>query len=118
LGTAFLTCPEAAIHPGWKQLLRESPDTSTQVTLAFSGRMARGINNDFMRRLAAQQHELPAYPVQNALTAELRAAAGRAGRTEYLSLWAGQGLAMGRGLPAAELMARLEAELARALARE
>jgi len=87
------------------------------VTLAFSGRMARGINNDFMRRLAAQQHELPAYPVQNALTAELRAAAGRAGRTEYMSLWAGQGLPMSRSLPAAELMAQLESELARALTR-
>ena len=117
LGTAFLTCPEAAIHAGWKKLLRESAETSTQVSLAYSGRMARGIVNDFMRRMAPHQHEVPAYPVQNALTAELRAAAGRAGRTEYMSLWAGQGLPMSRGLPAAELMAQLESELARALAR-
>lgn len=117
MGTAFLTCPEAAIHPGWKKLLRESPETSTSTTIAFSGRMARGITNDFMRRMAPHQSRIPAYPVQNALTGEIRAAATKAGRTEYLSLWAGQGLPMSRGLPAAELMAQLETELAQAWAR-
>ncbi len=109
-GTAFLTCPEASAHPGWQRLLRESPDTATGVTMAFSGRMARGISNDFMRRMAGHQHQVPPYPVQNALTGEIRAAAAKAGRTDYLSLWAGQGLTMSRGLPAAELMAQLEAE--------
>jgi nitronate monooxygenase len=115
LGTAFLSCSEASAHPGWQRLLRESDATSTALTLAFSGRMARGINNDFMRRMAGHQHEVPAYPVQNALTGEIRAAAAKAGRTEYLSLWAGQGLGMSRGLPAATLMAQLEAETEGAL---
>jgi nitronate monooxygenase len=80
--------------------------------------MARGITNDFMRRLAAHESDIPAYPVQNALTGEIRATAGKAGRTEYLSLWAGQGLTMSRGLPAATLMAQLEAELLQAWARK
>jgi len=115
LGTAFLTCPEAGTHPGWRKLLTEMPETSTAATIAYSGRMARGITNDFMRRMAAHWGDIPAYPVQNALTGEIRAAAGKAGRTEYMSLWAGQGLPMSRSLPAAELMAQLEAELRRAL---
>ena len=111
MGTAFLDCVESGIHDSWKQAIRAAGDTSTQVTLAFSGRMARGLENDFMRRMATHGHEVPAYPVQNALTGAMRAAAGKANLTEYMSLWAGQGVAMSRTLPAAGLMRQLEAGL-------
>jgi len=115
MGTAFLDCVESGIHPSWKQAIRAASDTSTQVTLGFSGRMARGIENDFMRRMAAHGHAVPAYPVQNALTGAMRAAAGRGNRPEYMSLWAGQGVAMSRTRTAAELMRELESGLASAL---
>ena len=46
----------------------------------------------------------------------LRAAAGKAGRAEYLSLWAGQGLGLARAEGAADLMARLVAEAEAAIA--
>ena len=115
MGTAFLDCAESGIHHAWKQAIRSATDTATQVTLAFSGRMARGIENEFMRRMAAHANEMPAYPVQNALTGAMRAAAGRANLPQYMSLWAGQGVAMSRGVPAAELMQRLERELRGAL---
>ena len=115
MGTAFLDCAESGIHNAWKQAIRSATDTATQVTLAFSGRMARGIENEFMRRMAAHANEMPAYPVQNALTGAMRAAAGRANLPQYMSLWAGQGVAMSRGVPAAELMQRLERELRGAL---
>lgn len=117
MGTAFLNCAESGIHPAWKEALRGAGDTSTQVTLAFSGRMARGINNDFMRRMAALQEEVPGYPVQNALTGELRAAAAKGNQAQYMSLWAGQGVALARTLGAAELVDMLAAELRTALAR-
>ena len=117
MGTAFLNCVESGIHPVWKAALRGAGDTATQVTLAFSGRMARGINNDFMRRMAAHQKEVPAYPVQNALTGEMRAAAARQNQVQYMSLWAGQGVALARTLGAAELIDTLSAELRTALAR-
>ncbi|MNN80930.1 hypothetical protein D3C81_1976980 [compost metagenome] len=65
-----------------------------------------------MRRLAAEEDQVPAYPVQNALTGDIRQAAARQGRSEYLSLWAGQGAAMARPLPAAELVQVLTSELA------
>ncbi len=115
MGTAFLDCAESGIHNVWKQAIRSATDTATQVTLAFSGRMARGIENEFMRRMAAHANELPAYPVQNALTGAMRSAAGQANLPQYMSLWAGQGVAMSRGLAAAELMQRLERELRGAL---
>lgn len=117
MGTAFLNCVESGIHPAWKAALRGAGDTATRVTLAFSGRMARGINNDFMRRMAAHQEEVPAYPVQNALTGEMRAAAARQNQAQYMSLWAGQGVALARTLGAAELIDTLSAELRAALAR-
>lgn len=114
MGTAFLDCAESGIHPAWKDALRNAGDTATALTLAFSGRMARGVANDYMRRMAAVQHEVPAYPVQNALTGALRAAAAREGNAQYMSLWAGQGVAALRSLPAAELVSRLAEETAAA----
>jgi nitronate monooxygenase len=112
LGTAFLCCPESGVPALWKEAILAARDDSTRLTRAFSGRHARGIANDFMRRLAAEEEQVPAYPVQNALTGDIRQAALRQGRSEYLSLWAGQGAAMARPLPAAELVRRLMAELA------
>lgn len=112
LGTAFLCCPESGIPAIWKEAILAARDDSTRLTRAFSGRHARGIANDFMRRFAAEEDWMPAYPVQNALTGDIRQAAVRQGRSEYLSLWAGQGAAMARPLPAAELVRLLMEELA------
>ncbi len=116
LGTAFLSCPEAAIPAGYKARLRQARDDETVVTRAFSGRPARGLFNDYLRRLQPHQHEFPPYPIQNALTGDIRRAAAAADRPDYLSLWAGQGAPMSRALPAAELVATLAAETEQALA--
>lgn len=116
LGTAFLACDESGAHPGWKARLGEADARGTRLTRVFSGRPARGLVNDFMDAQRAAEAAVPAYPVQNALTAELRAAAGRAGDTGSMSLWAGQGAAMARALPAADLVRLLEVEFGRAVA--
>jgi nitronate monooxygenase len=59
--------------------------------------------------------DVPAYPVQNALTGDIRAEAGKRNLPDYMSLWAGQGVAMSRTRTAAELMRALESGLATAL---
>jgi nitronate monooxygenase len=59
--------------------------------------------------MRADEGAVPVYPVQNALTAELRAAATRAGDIEAMSMWAGQAAALARPMPAAALVARLVA---------
>lgn len=110
LGTAFLTCPEAGTHPAWKAALRNARDDQTLITRAFSGRHARGLVNEFMLTLNQVQHEIPAFPVQNALTGPLRQAAAKANRPEFLALWAGQAASLSRGLPAAQLIAALREE--------
>jgi nitronate monooxygenase len=89
-------------------------DTATSVTRAITGRHARGIRNPLMRRLSESAHKVAPYPVQNALTQELRQAASRAENGDYLSLWSGQGAPLGRGrregIGAAELVGQLEQE--------
>lgn len=105
LGTAFLRCPEAGTSAPYRAALRAANEGSTVITRAFSGRAARGVGNRFTRALA--NGPLAPYPAQNSLTREIRAAAAKAGNPEFLSLWAGQGVAMGRDEPAAAVMQRL-----------
>jgi len=115
MGTAFLTCPESGISEEYRNLLRHAREDQTRVSRIYSGRPARGIKNEFMRRLSPVEAEISAYPIQNALTGPIRQAARKAGRTEYMSLWAGQGARMSRGLPAGELVATLARETEAAL---
>jgi nitronate monooxygenase len=114
MGSAFLTSRESAIPEVWKTRVRGTSDTSITVTRAITGRHARGIRNPLMRRLSESAGSIAPYPVQNALTQELRQSAARAQNGDYLSLWAGQGAPLGRAraeaLGAAELMAQLEQE--------
>jgi nitronate monooxygenase len=116
LGTAFLATDESGAHAAWKAALAEADVRGTRITRVFSGRPARGLVNGLMQALRADEVAIPAYPLQNALTAELRAAAGRAGDPEGMSMWAGQAAAAARRLPARELIARLVAETDVALA--
>lgn len=121
MGTAFLTCLESAIPQAWKTRVRSTSDTSTSVTRAITGRHARGIRNLLMQRLTESAHQVAPYPVQNALTQELRQTASRAENGDYLSLWSGQGAPLGckrrEGLGAAELVGQLEQEWQAAAAR-
>ncbi|GAB4190500.1 MAG: nitronate monooxygenase [Thalassobaculales bacterium] len=116
LGTAFLLSPEAATNPVWRQRIADAGDDPTRLTRVISGRYARGIENRIMRELRGEEADIPPYPVQNALTAELRAAAARAGSDAPLSLWAGQGVKAARALPAAALVETLWAEAEAAVA--
>ena len=133
LGTAFLTCQESGASPGYKRALllavndravndravndRAASDRgkslasdATVITRAFSGRPARGLANAFTSLLAANEGAILPYPLQNVLTGPMRRAAAAQGNAEFLSLWAGQGVARVRQMPAAELVAKLVEE--------
>jgi nitronate monooxygenase len=105
LGTAFLLCPEAGTSAPYRAALRHAADDATVITRAFSGRAARGLANRFTREMTGAP--LAPYPVQNALTREIRTAATKAGNADLLSLWAGQGARLARELPAGELVAQI-----------
>jgi len=116
MGTAFLLTPEATISQPWRNALKNAPDDATRLTRVYSGRYARGIENRFMREFRASEKDVPAYPVQNAITGELRAASARAGSADALSLWAGQGVNAIREIPAADLVRMLWGETREAIA--
>jgi nitronate monooxygenase len=103
LGTAFLLAPEAGTSQTHRAAL--AGDAETALTRAFTGRTARGIVNRFMREHGADAPR--AYPEVHHLTAPLRAAARERGDPGAVNLWAGQGYALARELPAAELVREL-----------
>ena len=63
-----------------------------------------------MTEMAASSAPQLAFPAQNSVTGKLRQAAAKAGKPDFLAMWAGQAAPLSRALPAAELVARLEAE--------
>ncbi len=110
MGTAFLAAAESGAHPRHKEALLAPPEEDrTALTRAFSGRMARGIRNRFIVEVERRGAILP-YPAQNTLTQDIRRASARAGRPEFLSLWAGQAAALARARPAAEIVRDVVAE--------
>jgi len=80
------------------------------ITRAYSGRAARGIRNRFIDLVREEDWILP-FPIQNSLTRSMRSAAAKAGKPEYLSLWAGTGVSRIRAMPAADLIHILMEEL-------
>ncbi len=107
LGTAFLVCPESGAPPVHKQALLAAKEDTTVITRAFSGRPARGLSNRFIAMVAGKEHALLPFRQQNDLTRPMRNAAGQKGVADFISLWAGQGVARSRAMPAAALVAAL-----------
>jgi nitronate monooxygenase len=107
LGTAFLPCPESGASDVYKRAILAAKQDTTVVTRAFSGRPARGLRNAFMASVDGRQNLILPYPLQNALTRPMRTAAAQQGLADYLSLWAGQGVARACAMPAGDLVASL-----------
>lgn len=104
MGTAFVPSTECGAPEAHKRALFEHADAATTITRAFSGRPARGIRNEFIRRAEAQNIPVLPFPVQNKATGPLRAAAAKQNNPDYVSLWAGQGFTLARRMGAAELV--------------
>ena len=113
MGTAFLTCHEAGIPDAYKEAILTAHEDQTRVTRAFSGRPARGIVNRFMTEIEFNEggDAILPFPLQNSLTRPLRTEAAKQGRTEFLSLWSGQGVRLARRQSASEFVARLAKEI-------
>jgi nitronate monooxygenase len=108
IGTGFLRCPEAKLHPAWAAALARTAPEDTVVSRVFTGRAGRSIANNYVRAATAPDAPRPApYPVQRALTATMRADAAKQSDTERMQLWAGQSAAMAPAEPAAAILARV-----------
>lgn len=115
LGTAFIPCPESGAPQVHKDELLKMTEDETRVTEKFSGRAARGIANRFLREAEAKHLPQIAFPAQNSLTVKLRQASVKAGKPDFVAMWAGQAAPLSRALPAAELVAQLESETLQAI---
>ncbi|MCE4538834.1 nitronate monooxygenase [Pelomonas sp. P7] len=106
VGTAFLLVDECPLSPAYREALVAAGDADSTLTRAFSGRFARGVANRVTHELEGA--ELPAFPQPNAASRPLRQAAAKAGRADFISLWAGQALPVNRRPgSAAQLVAAL-----------
>jgi len=111
MGTAFLSCPEAGVHAKYKQTLLSLNQDNTTLTRAFSGKLARAIQNKFITRMDENKESILDYPVQNALTSIMRKKAKEQDCIDFMSMWAGQSAQLSRGLHAGELIKQLVDEV-------
>ena len=109
LGTAFLSCPEAAVHPLHRQALAEGARASI-VTAAFTGRPARALANRYADEMVAAEADILDFPLQLSQTWPLIQATLARGSSEFLPMWAGQAYGLNRAMPAADLVATLARE--------
>ena len=90
MGTAFLTCEESGASRIHREALMQRKAEFTGLTKAFTGRLARGIQNRLMSELEQKRAEILPYPLQRMLVRNLSIAAEAAGRADLMPLWAGQ----------------------------
>jgi nitronate monooxygenase len=114
LGTAFLTCPEAATSPSRRAWLHRSADTDTIMTDAVSGRAARAMRSRFTEEMERERTPLPAFGQMYALSRPIVDAADD--REASFDLY-GQAAALNRDRPAADLVADLVDEAYRVFRR-
>ena len=110
IGTALLFCPEAKIMPPHRAALRVARDDSTVVTNVFSGRPARGLVNRAIRELGPVNDIVPEFPLASGALAPLHAKAQAQGSGDFSPMFAGQAAALGREMPAGQLIRILAAE--------
>lgn len=114
VGTAYLCADEATTTPLHRAALQSEAARHTALTNLFTGRPARGIVNRVMRELgqasAGAEHfgtglsaAPPAFPLATHAIGPLRAAAEKAGSTDFSPLWSGQNASGCRSAPAAQI---------------
>ena len=111
IGTAFLACPEARVHPAHRAAIREVAGEATTITRAFSGRPARAVRNRVSDTVPDDQ--AIAFPAQRSLTDPLAERGAEA--ADLMPMWLGQAAGLASERPAAELVESLVAEAERVL---
>ena len=107
VGTALLLSDEAGTNPAHRTAMKNQLFGNTIVTRAFSGRYARGLENEFIRLL---DDVAPlGYPEVNQMTLPIREAAAAVEDPNGMPLWAGTSFREARPGPAADIVSGLAA---------
>lgn len=107
VGTALLLSDEAGTNRAHRTAMKNQLFSKTIVTRAFSGRYARGLENDFTRlfdRVAPL-----GYPEVNQMTLPIRQAAAALEDPNGMNLWAGTSFGEARPGSVADIVASLAA---------
>lgn len=110
VGTAFLRTTESAANDAHRAAIDATAAHASVLTIAMSGRLARGASNRAIR-LIEDAGAIAPFPTQNWLTGRFRAAAGAQGKGELQSLWLGQASRLATRHTADEVFAELAAGL-------
>ena len=103
VGTLLLRTPEAGTRQAHRDALADPQFTTTVTTRAYSGRLARGLENDFIR--ANTDYAPSAYPQVNTLTGDIRKAASD--DPQVINLWSGPGFRAAQAIPAGDVVRSL-----------
>jgi nitronate monooxygenase len=114
LGTAFLRCPEASVHPDHRAALAAVTDDGTRITCLFSGKPTRVLRTRFMDEMREAEDVAAPFPSQITLVAPLGTDPSK---TDFMFHPAGQAAPLTREMPAADLVRTLIAETEERLAR-
>ncbi len=105
IGTAFIVSEESGASEVYKEQVLLADADCTVVTTAFSGKLARGINNDFM--IFMEGNKIAPYPYQNDLTMGIRKRAQELGVYSLMAMWAGRNLHQAQAGTVQEIVNRL-----------
>jgi len=110
IGTAYLFCPEANVAPTQRHTLASASGDQTVVTNLFTGRPGRAIANRLTRDLGPMSAQAPAFPRAGNALAKLRQHSEHTKSLDYVAVWAGQAMSLGRRVDAGTLTRQLAAE--------
>ncbi|MDR3654211.1 MAG: nitronate monooxygenase [Mycobacterium sp.] len=105
VGTALLLSEEAGTNPAHRTAMKNQLFGKTIVSRAFSGRYARGLENEFVRMLDTVAPL--GYPEVNQMTLPIREAAAAMEDPNGMTLWAGTAFREARPGPVADIIAGL-----------
>jgi nitronate monooxygenase len=110
IGTAFLPCAGSGASEAYRSALSSFAANGTDLTDAFTGRLARGIRNRLMNEFRDMSRPPLPFPVQHALTQTVATPASAQGTLELMTIWAGQNASLCHSTDATEFMTQLIAE--------
>jgi nitronate monooxygenase len=111
IGTAFLACEESGASVHHRKAILAGNARRTGLTKGFTGRLARGIQNQLLEELNRPGVEILPYPLQRALVKNLSIPAEKAAKSELLPLWAGQSANLSRQSDAVAILQTFVGEI-------